>query len=265
MKYVAFLDILGFKNKLKSMTQQEAKKYIGDFSAIVYSIFQSTDSVVNGYIVSDSVILHTSDTKLESLQSIITTVDAICKNEFAQNGILIRGAIAKGEFDKMPAMELPKLQKQLIVGQAYVDAYLLEDKVKTIGINLSEEVYQDVLNSNSALNILEEKINEKMCYVYRYLTLDYLLIESNMKKFIKLAQEAKWLPHYYNTLYFAMKRETSDKKIEQLFINIQNIVSDNSPGENWRELDVFFKNAFAERVIDEFKTRLLKHIRINIV
>ncbi len=32
----------------------------------------------------------------------------------------MRGAIAKGEFDNIPAVELPKLQKQLIVGTAYV-------------------------------------------------------------------------------------------------------------------------------------------------
>ena len=32
MKYVAFLDILGFKQKLKGLNQKEAKTYINDFS-----------------------------------------------------------------------------------------------------------------------------------------------------------------------------------------------------------------------------------------
>ena len=42
MKYVAFLDILGFKEKLRNLSQDEAKKYIGDFSEIVYSIFKDS-------------------------------------------------------------------------------------------------------------------------------------------------------------------------------------------------------------------------------
>lgn len=84
-------------------------------------------------------------------------IKEICRSEFTENGILIRGAIAKGEFDKIPATELPKLQKQLIVGQAYVDAYLLENSVKVIGINLSKEVYQDIRNANISYDIFEEK------------------------------------------------------------------------------------------------------------
>lgn len=50
MKYVAFLDILGFKNKLKQLPQNEAKGFIGDFSSTVYSIFQWQLGKINGYI-----------------------------------------------------------------------------------------------------------------------------------------------------------------------------------------------------------------------
>ena len=44
MKYVAFLDILGFKSKLKKLSQIEAKNYIGNFSATVYSLFQNINN-----------------------------------------------------------------------------------------------------------------------------------------------------------------------------------------------------------------------------
>ena len=49
MKYVAFLDILGFKNKLKQLPQNEAKGFIGDFSSTVYSIFQWQLGKINGF------------------------------------------------------------------------------------------------------------------------------------------------------------------------------------------------------------------------
>lgn len=259
-KYVAFLDILGFKNKLGNITQNEAKQYIMQFSSVIYSVFQGVNNI-NGYIVSDSVILYTDNTEGVSLIELIKVVEKICKTEFSLNGIIIRGAISKGEFDYVPAIELNNLQKQLIVGEAYVDAYLLESSIKTIGINLSQQVYEDLRNNNHSINTIEEKIDNNIHYVFRYITLDFLLDEKNLKRFIKLANESGWLPHYYNTIYFAMKLEKNDNKIEQVFLNIQKQVCDENPSENWRDLDLYIKNSFADGVIDEYKTRFLKHIR----
>ena len=47
--------------------------------------------------------------------------------------------ISKGEFDRVEAKEIPSLRKGLIVGQAYVDAYLMEGSIKTAGIALTDE------------------------------------------------------------------------------------------------------------------------------
>mgnify|MGYP001623054522 FL=1 len=261
MKYVAFLDILGFKNKLKQLPQNEAKGFIGDFSSTVYSIFQWQLGKINGYIVSDSIILSTNDVMQASLIALVDVVETICKCEFSQNGILIRGAIAKGEFDDMPAKELPNLQKKLIVGQAYVDAYLLESSVKTIGINLSEDVYNDLRNCDRTFDILDEKIEKTTHYILRYITVDYLLDEKNIKQFVRLASESNWLPHYYNALYFALKRERNDKKVDQVFQNLSQLVCDGKPSDNWRALDTFIRNAFQHDVLDDYQTRFLKYIR----
>lgn len=265
MKYVAFLDILGFKSKLKSLSQSSAKQFIADFSATVYSVFRETDeNIVKGYIVSDSVILHTADAREKSLLALLEIVEKICREEFSEHGILIRGAVAKGEFDKVPAIELPQLQKQLIVGQAYVDAYLLENSLKTLGINLSKEVYDDLMQIGADFNVIEEKINGNAHFVFRYVTIDFLLDEENLRQFVRLAKAANWLPHYYNTIYFALKRENNEKKVEQVFINIQNLVCENNPSENWRDIDAFIEKSFDGDVISEYKKRFLKHIRINL-
>ena len=62
MKYVAFLDILGFKNKLAKLKQGEAEKYISDFSRTIYDIWEKQNfNLINGYIVSDSVIIYTEN------------------------------------------------------------------------------------------------------------------------------------------------------------------------------------------------------------
>lgn len=40
MKYVAFLDILGFKNKLKELGQKKGVEYIERYSSVVYLSLQ---------------------------------------------------------------------------------------------------------------------------------------------------------------------------------------------------------------------------------
>ena len=265
MKYVLFLDILGFKDRLKALSQDDAISFISGFSSTVYSQWESNpkcEHSLEGYIVSDSLIINTRNTSSRSLVDLLDVANSICKEVFSKNSILLRGAIAKGEYDKVEAKELKSLGKGLIVGQAYVDAYLLEGSVKTLGIVLSKEVYEDVqaLNRNNQFSISEETLNKEKNYVFRYLDIDYLLDAQVLTRFVKLASESKWRPHYYNALYFSMKHESA-KKADQVISNIVTIISNDSPSENWRRLDLFIQNTFANGVIPEYQTRFLRFIR----
>ncbi len=266
MKYVAFLDILGFKEKLRTLNQYGAQKYIEDFSSTIYDVWcKKPRNLINGYIVSDSVIIYSSSISIEALQQMIMIIDDICKEEFKNNSILVRGAIAKGEFNKLEARELPSLGKGLVVGQAYVDAYLLEGTVKTLGIVLSQDVCEDYLNAYlPGKDLLQEEINGNKYNVYRYLDADFLLEPENLSTFIALASKSDWLPHFYNAMYFALKNEKSEKKGLQVFRNIVKEINGESPSENWRVLDKFIKNAFDAEVIGAFQTRFLKFLREHI-
>lgn len=95
-----FFRHLGIQNKLKGLSQNEARSFMGKFSSIVYHDFQVKSEEINGLVVSDSVILSTKAVKQDSLKSLVNLVLLICKDEFAQNGILLRGAIAKGSLMK---------------------------------------------------------------------------------------------------------------------------------------------------------------------
>ena len=291
MKYVAFLDILGFKDRIRGLQPEEAKKLIRAFSQTIFDIFKKKNSdkensdkensdkensndKIKGYIVSDSVILYSEDDKKDSLEALIKLTREICEKEFIENSILIRGAIEKGEFDKVPAEERLDLEKGLIVGEAYIKAYLVEDSgsVKAMGVILSEDVYEDIkdiLDPNITKDIVEEK-KDKKYYLLRYINVDFLCKDNlkNFITFITLAKESKWLPHYYNTIYFIIKKE-NDKKIEEMFVNIENTVynklSNKNWNKNWRDIDLFIKNAFAEGVINDFKSKFLKHIRKKLI
>lgn len=263
-KYVAFLDILGFKKKLQQLGQNAAKQYISAFSATAYREWeQLRPEMVEGYIVSDSFIIYTRDASRLALTELLTIIDQICKKEFSENKILIRGAIAKGEFDRMPAVELSNLSKGLMVGQAYVDAYTMENAAKVAGILLTEEVYSDISELDSRFECTEEKTAGASNYIMRYLDYEYLTQIDNMRIYVELAALSNWLPHYYNTLYFAIKAERNSNKATTLFESILASIGD--PSEYWQEIDRFIKNAFDKDVMPGFQKRFLKYLREQIV
>lgn len=250
MRYVAFLDILGFKETLKNLEHNEAIKYIKDFASIVYNKFTRIESDLNikGYIFSDSIILYTKDSKNESLIALINLIRDICRAEFEVNKVLLRGGLTRGAFDKVPASELDALEKGLIVGTAFVDAYILESSAKVIGITISDDVKDDMFRNNIYSNFNN---------LLNYVDIDFLFKNNNLREFIKLAFNSNWLPHYYNTLYFAIKNEHNSNKVEKLFSEIKKILE---PLDSNRDLvRTFFQKGFSENVEEDFKSILQKY------
>lgn len=50
-----------------------------------------------------------------------------------------------------------------------------------------------------------------------------------------------------------------------MFVNIENTVYNKPSNKNWRDIDLFIKNGFAEGVINDFKSKFLKHIRKKLI
>lgn len=267
MKYVAFLDILGFKEKLKELDHNGISEYISEFSRVAYNEWEKAEyKKLRGYIVSDSFVINSTDASEESLEELLSVVKKICEQEFAQNGILLRGGIAKGEFDKLEAKELSTLRKGLIVGQAYVDAYLLEGSAKLIGISLSNEVYEDINKLRQfCSDLFKVTLDGSPIYIFRYLTIDFLKERENLSKFVKLAIRAKWKPHYYNAIYFAFRKESSENTVGLIFSNIIEEIKRYPTNNNWIEIDNFIKGAFSNGVVSEFQVRFLSYIRNSLI
>lgn len=128
--YVAFLDILGFKNLVKSKKEEDKEK-INRYFSLINEITQYLKQIqqkkdIGSIIISDSVILAVpmSNNKTENISKLRHLCIAIQKIQFnlAIEDIWLRGAISSGKayFNATHSQ---------IVGSAYIDAYLLEEKL----------------------------------------------------------------------------------------------------------------------------------------
>ncbi len=125
--YVAFLDVLGFKNMVFSQDNAKLKQYFGVVNSVIeYLKDIEAKRNIGSIIISDSIILtvphgRTKEENIEILRSLCIAVGLIQQN-LALKDIWLRGAISSGKtyFNS---------NNNQIVGPAYINAYLLEEKL----------------------------------------------------------------------------------------------------------------------------------------
>lgn len=124
--YVAFLDILGFKNIVNQYSSQklknvydEIRKRVVLLKAGLYEFFIPEETVerMNIIIMSDSIIISAQKDDVDALYAIILLV-ATTQYYLLENGILLRGGISKGLFYHFD---------EVTFGPALVQAYNLEN------------------------------------------------------------------------------------------------------------------------------------------
>lgn len=125
--FVAFLDVLGFKQMIQSQNRTQINKYFGIVSsAIEYLNEMPSKREIGSIVISDSVILTVpcngdSEDKLNKLRQLCIAVGLIQQN-LAVEGIWLRGAISCGD-------TYFSSSDNQIVGPAYINAYLLEEQL----------------------------------------------------------------------------------------------------------------------------------------
>ncbi len=141
--YVAFLDVLGFKQMVKSANDSKLSTYFSEVESVVSELKKFDRKRGIGYItISDSIILTIGkstekDENLETLRQFCIAISKIQKR-LALNDIWLRGAISSGDtyFDN---------SNNQIVGPAYIDAYLLEEELaKYPRVILDNRIFNDL-------------------------------------------------------------------------------------------------------------------------
>jgi hypothetical protein len=134
--FVAFCDISGFKQKM-SQNPEGALQALKRFYSDAYGILQETRErgrlPVYALLVSDCAILVADNTPVDgetsadrdiaALEALLSTIKRLNKNSL-QYDIMLTTSIAYGPFHYEQRSELLGIEKNLLMGSAYIEAYI---------------------------------------------------------------------------------------------------------------------------------------------
>lgn len=128
-RFVVFLDIMGFKDRVARNKHEKILKQLETFQNTISSyVSEYQESNIQLSLFSDSILIFSQDDSIDSLKSIAAISAKIMMSAFQQQETIpLKGAIAQGKVTCNQS-------KQLYFGQALIDAYLLEENVKYYGI-----------------------------------------------------------------------------------------------------------------------------------
>ena len=132
-RFVAYLDIMGFKDIVARNTHQSIYKRLCSLASTVY---ESKYNNVYASIFSDSIVVFSRNQSRKSWCEFIKVVSVIVNHSFL-DGFGIKGAIAFGTITI-------DTEKQLFFGQPLIDAYLLEEDLCYFGVILHHTAEKQV-------------------------------------------------------------------------------------------------------------------------
>lgn len=270
MKYVAFVDTLGFKQRITSISHEEAVEVISQFNQSVYDLWRemnlNNDETIKGRTFSDSFIIHSTGNSNQELEKILNFLIRLYKISITKSDLPLRGGLAVGNYEDIRATEFDNLQKGLIVGTAFIDAYLLES---SIGIKGSKLLFGQEINLQIEKNLngyetkkVKTDTNGKTIYELKWGDLIYLT-EGNyeaLHKFIELGTKSKWLNHYFGTLETFLIKETEENK-QEIYARI---IDKLKVEYKYNDLDNFIENYLKSDSATYTKRSFLKFIRKKI-
>lgn len=149
--YVAFLDILGFKEVVKHNSHSKLEKLYETIEDYVLKDIHLNgnlkndliDSTINCYLISDSIILWSNDKKSISFLHLAILVNRIMVGSFMAD-LPIRGGISSGAITNKKTT-----LGNTLFGKGLTNAYLLESKQEWSGCIIAHGIIDEILKENS--------------------------------------------------------------------------------------------------------------------
>ena len=158
-RFVAFFDIMGFKELVERNSHQDIVKKLGALKVTLNTMEEfghynrlkkKHDGEIKSITFSDSIIIFSKSDSAQDAEEIITTSSVLISMAIGQ-GIAIKGAISYGEITV-------DFDNSIFFGRPIIDAYLLHDQLQLYGMvfdHFSEE----------KINTMEIKPNIKKLFI----------------------------------------------------------------------------------------------------
>jgi hypothetical protein len=178
--FVAFCDISGFRQMMQK-NSAKAIQALGSFYAVTFDVLQNTRGKttppIYGLIVSDCAILvadnQNRDGNTAAFQSLLAAVKKINEDSLSRD-LMLTTSIAYGSFHYEQRAEFFGIEKNMLAGAAYIEAYkdqsagkpkLKCGECRIIAENLPAEILEGIEgNGNAVFQMLQK--NEKHIYYY---------------------------------------------------------------------------------------------------
>ncbi|MFZ1705871.1 MAG: hypothetical protein WAT79_16110 [Saprospiraceae bacterium] len=180
-RFVAFLDILGFKDLVMRKSHEEIYQSLNQISKskkLIEKAALELDSVGDAevYVVSfsDSIVIFSKNDSIENFRYFLFATRWLFTGAFNKQ-IPIKGAIAHGE------ISLNKTE-QIYFGQPIIDAYLMEEDVNYMGVVAHNSIDEYVANINNQeekdkfKNLLIEEKTPLKCGLLTHTNLNWFRI-----------------------------------------------------------------------------------------
>jgi hypothetical protein len=211
-KFVAYIDILGFKDMVSNKNRKKAEIKLTSFYRSIYNLWdemhfasESLDEI-NGLAYSDSLTIYTESDSIISLEKFLEFIKKLYKISLFEHRIMLRGGLVKGKFNVKDAVGFENLGKNLFFGQAFIDAYELENGKGIKGCRFVVDIsIKKILNRYRIQNLYPtKKLKNSNGKILDFLWIDKKeLTENNNEKlnnFYELSLENEWSDHYSSTL-----------------------------------------------------------------
>ena len=133
-RFIAYFDIMGFKNRVQQSTHGETLALMEKFASYVKSMDSSkfenikTDTTIRTTIFSDSIIIISNSNSIHTAANIMLHSAFLIRHAL-ELGIPIRGCLSYGKFTA-------DFEKSVFFGQPLIDSYLLEEELQMYSVVL---------------------------------------------------------------------------------------------------------------------------------
>lgn len=188
-RFVAFLDILGFKDSIMRNSHDEIYAQLSIINKFKNTIESSSNENLEEYYsdsdvyvvnFSDSIVIFSKNDSVFNFEYFIVMVRYLF-GKCIDNKIPIKGGIAYGE------ISLNK-SEQIYFGQPIIDAYLLEEDVNHLGITFHNSI--DKYLSDNKTQIDDLKYLDKAIFNYK-VPLKYGKLKHNNINWFKILMDSK--------------------------------------------------------------------------